>query len=83
MAKYDWYDPNTKVANKEIGKQGANFTFADIRYDTFGIGLTRYFTNKLKLLAYYDFVKNEKTELLGFDTDINDHVFTFRMQMRF
>jgi len=83
VAKYDSYDPNTKVSGKEIGKTGTNLTPADIRYNTFGIGLTRYFTGNLKLLAYYDFVKNETTTLSGWNKDLKDDVFTFRIQMRF
>lgn len=83
VAKYDWYDPNTKVSAKEIGKNGTNLTAADIRYDTFGLGLARYFTDKLKVLAYYDFVKNETTALDGLSQDLKDDVFTFRIQMRF
>jgi hypothetical protein len=83
VAKYDWYDPNTKVSAKEIGKSGTNLTPADIRYDTFGLGLTRYFGDNLKLLAYYDFVKNETTALEGLSHDLKDDVFTFRIQMRF
>ncbi len=83
MAKYDWYDPNTKVAKRELGKPGSNLTIADIRYNTLGIGLTRYFTSNLKLLVYYDYVKNEKTSLPGFGDDIKDNVFTFRTQIRF
>jgi hypothetical protein len=83
MVKYDWYDPNTKVATTEIGKAATNFTAADVKYSTLGTGLTRYFTGKLKLLAYYSFVQNEKTALAGFNTDLPDNVFTFRMQLRF
>jgi hypothetical protein len=83
MAKYDWYDPNTKVEKEEIGKQGTNLDVGDIKYNTLGIGLTRYFTDNLKFLVYYDIVKNEKTQLPGFTHDLKDNVFTFRIQMRF
>jgi len=81
MAKYDWYDPNTKVEEKEIST--TNLTAADIKFSTLGIGLTRYFTDNLKILAYYDFVKNENTSLTGYGSDIKDNVFTLRMQVRF
>lgn len=83
MAKYDWYDPNTKVEENEIGKQGGNFNIADVRYNTLGVGITRYFSGNLKFLAYYDIVKNEKTQLTGFTDDLKDNVFTFRIQLRF
>lgn len=81
MAKYDWYDPNTEAEKKEIGV--SNLTAADIRYFTYGFGLTKYFTDKLKVLAYYAIVKNETTSLNGFASDIKDNVFTLRMQLRF
>jgi hypothetical protein len=83
IAKYDWYDPNTKVAGHEIGKAGTNLGAGDIKFSTLGIGLTRYFTENLKLLAYYDVVRNEETGIPGFTGDIKDNIFTFRMQLRF
>lgn len=83
MAKYDWYDPNTDVSGTAIGKNGTNMTGADIRYNTFGFGLTHYFNSNLKVLGYYDIVKNETTQLAGFTEDLEDNVFTFRIQMRF
>jgi IS5 family transposase len=83
MAKYDWYDPNVKVKTNEIGKAGTNLTIADVRYDTYGFGLTRYFTGNFKMLAYYEIVHNETTGLNNFQNDIEDNVFTLRMQFRF
>ena len=83
MAKYDWYDPNTDFSGNEIGEPGSNLNVADIRYNTLGVGMTRYFSGNLKFLAYYDFVKNEKTQLAGFTEDLKDNVFTFRVQLRF
>lgn len=83
MAKYDWYDPNTKVSGHDIGKAGTKLTPADIRYNTFGTGLTHYFNQQLKILAYYDIVRNEETDLAGYTTDLKDNVFTLRMQLRF
>lgn len=82
MAKYDWYDPNTKVEKKEIG--ATNLTSADIKFSTFGFGITRYFSSgNLKILAYYAMVQNENTALSGFTSDIKDNIFTLRMQLRF
>lgn len=81
MAKYDWYDPNTKAKGKEIGT--TNLTGADVKYSTFGFGLTRYFSENLKVLAYYAIVRNETTALPEFSSDIKDNVFTLRIQMRF
>lgn len=83
VVKYDWYDPNTKVSGEQIGKAGTNLTETDIKYSTLGAGLTRYFSDNLKLLAYYSFVRNEKTALTDYAIDLPDNVFTFRMQLRF
>jgi predicted porin len=83
VAKYDWYDPNTKVSSLAIGKNGTNLSAADIKYSTIGVGFTRYFTGNLKMLIYYDIVRNEKTALAGYTEDLKDNVLTVRMQMRF
>lgn len=83
IAKYDWYDPNTKVQESEIGKTGTNLTQADIKYSTIGFGLTHYFTGNLKLLGFYSMVENEKTALPGYTSDLEDDVFTLRIQLRF
>jgi phosphate-selective porin len=83
MAKYDWYDPNTKAGKTAIGKTGTNLSATDIKYSTLGVGATRYLTNTLKILAYYDIVRNEKTSLQGYTEDVKDNVFTLRMQLRF
>ena len=81
--QYDFYDPNRDVEKGELGKPGTNLDAGDLRFDTFGFGLTRYFKANLKFLAYYDIVRNEKTLLPGFTEDIEDNVFTFRIQLRF
>lgn len=82
VAKYDWYDPNLKAKGREIGM--TNLSGGDIKFSTFGFGLTRYFySGTLKLLAYYAIVRNELTTLPGFTSDAKDDVFTLRMQLRF
>lgn len=83
IVKYDWYDPNTKVKKYDIGKPGTNLTVADIKYSTLGLGYTYYFNENLKLILYYDIVKNERTQLPGYTTDIKDNIFTCRLQFRF
>lgn len=83
IAKYDWYDPNTKVNGNDIGKPGTNLASADIKYSTLGLGYVRYFNNHIKLVLYYEFVKNEKTQLTGFTADQKDNVLTIRLQFRF
>ncbi|MER3470247.1 MAG: hypothetical protein C4330_02675 [Chitinophagaceae bacterium] len=82
MLKYDWYDPNTKVNGTQIAN-GSNLTAADIKFSTVAFGVTHYITPALKILAYYDVIKNESTGMDGFKTDVQDNVFTLRMQLRF
>jgi hypothetical protein len=83
VVKYDWYDPNIKVSKTEIGKSGTNFTSADIKYKTFGLGYVYHFNPQTKIIFYYEFVKNEETLLAGYTTDQKDNVFTCRLQFRF
>ena len=83
MAKFDWYDPNRDVAGTELGKTGTNFSAADVKFNTTGVGLTHYFTSNLKALVYYDVVRNEKTALPSYKQDVKDNVLTVRVQMRF
>lgn len=83
LVKYDWYDPNTRVKGKEIGVAGAGFSAADIKYSTIGVGYIYYITPNVKSVLYYDMVTNEKTQLAGFTGDVEDNVFTVRLQFRF
>ena len=83
VVKYDWYDPNKKAASGQIGKAGTNLSATDIKYGTLGTGITRYFSDNLKFLIYYSMVRNEKTTLAAYKDDLQDDVFTLRMQLRF
>ncbi len=81
--KYDWYDPNTKVKAREIGVAGKNFSAADIKYSTAGVGFVREITKMVKVTLYYEFVKNETTQLAGYTNDLKDNLFTCRLQFKF
>jgi phosphate-selective porin len=83
LVKYDWYDPNIKVSGMEIGVPGANLTAADIKFSTLGLGYVYYFHTQIKLIFYYDIVKNEETQLPGYTSDLKDNIFTLRLQFRF
>jgi phosphate-selective porin len=83
VLKYDWYDPNVKISEKQIGKTGTNTKIGDISFNTFGFGTTYRINSYAKLMLYYDIVKNEKTSINGYTGDIKDNVFTARMQVRF
>lgn len=80
--KYDSYDPNTKLSGNEISTASGSHA-ADIKYHTIGVGYTHYFDENLKLVAWYEFVKNEATALEGYTKDIEDNVLTLRLQFRF
>ncbi len=83
VAKYDWYDPNINISGKEIGKAGTNTKVGDIRFDTYGLGVTYRMNTYVKLIVYYDVVKNESTLISGYAKDITDNVMTVRMQFKF
>ena len=83
MIKYDWYDPNTKVIAAQIGKPGTGLTAGDIKYSTIGLGFTRQLTENVKMVLFYEIVKNETTALAGYTNDVKDNLFTCRLQFRF
>jgi phosphate-selective porin len=83
VAKYDWYDPNTKISGKEIGKTGTNTKLGDIKFETYGVGITYRMNANVKIMTYYDFVHNEATAVKGYTRDIKDDVLTIRMQYKF
>lgn len=88
VVKYDWFDPNTKIKGSQIGAIGSNgkannFSAADIKYSTVGLGLIYNWDDNVRLTAYYAMVQNEKTQLPGFTKDIPDNVFTFRVMYKF
>lgn len=81
--KYDWYDPNTKAKQLEIGRNNSNLTVADIKYHTLGVGYIFYAAENVKLVLWYDRVMNEKTSLADYTRDADDDVFTCRLQFKF
>ncbi|HNP21370.1 MAG TPA: porin [Panacibacter sp.] len=80
--KFDSYDPNTKVKGMEIGGNNGTHS-ADIKYNTLGIGYIYYVDENLKIVTWYDIVKNETTSLQGYTSDLKDNVLTIRFQFRF
>ncbi len=80
VAKYDWFDPNVKISGMDIGKAGTKTSLGDIRFDTYGFGLTYRMNTHVKLMLYYDLVKNETTAVKGYAKYILDNVFTCRLQ---
>ncbi len=83
VLKYDYYDPNTKIAGDKIGML-ANTGAADIAYSTFGVGYNYRWNDNLKLTLYYDMISNETSQyLLGYEGRIKQNVFTVRLQAKF
>jgi hypothetical protein len=91
VIKYDWFDPNTDVKGDEmktsitVGETEikTNLSGADVMYTTWGFGYNLRVTSNVKLMAYYDLVKNESSNIKGFSNDIKDNVFTLRLQFKF
>jgi hypothetical protein len=83
VGKYDVYDPNTDLALGDI----KNAT--DLKYTTIGGGLIYHWDENIKFIAYYDKVENEisanvtSTPAGIYSKDINDDVFTFRIQYKY
>jgi hypothetical protein len=84
VIKYDWYDPNTEISGNEIGKTASNTGATDLKYQTLGLGFNYRLDSNLKITFYYDLVKNEKSvNLIGYENDLKDNVFTARAQVKF
>lgn len=84
VLKYDSYDPNTKVKGNDIGTQGSYTTKTDLAQSTIGLGVLYRFNKHIRLQAYYEINKNEKSDLIkGYETDRKDNVLTVRIQYKF
>lgn len=84
VVKYDWYDPNTDIAGDQIKGGSTKTGAADIKFTTLGLGYIFHWDQNVKLMAYYDLVKNETSKnLTGYHQNILDEVFTLRMQYKF
>jgi hypothetical protein len=91
VVKYDFFDPNTDVdgtdakstVSIEESTVKTNLTGADVSYGTWGFGYNVRIATNVKLMAYYEIVKNEETALTGYSQDITDNVLTIRAQFKF
>ena len=77
VAKYDFYDSNVDIKGNEITN------ISDAYYKTLGFGVVYHWNENVKFIAYYDRVINEKISSSPYDKDVNDDVFTFRIQYKF
>ncbi|MDR1345717.1 MAG: hypothetical protein LBK03_03325 [Bacteroidales bacterium] len=83
VLKYDWYDPNRKMAGSSIGLRPHSGA-GDIACYTFGFGLLWRVMPNVRLQAYYEFIENETSaNLAGYNRDKKDNVFTLRVQCKF
>jgi hypothetical protein len=86
--KYDLFDPNTKISGNQIGAAATapavKSTAGDLKYTTVGLGWIYAYDASLKVMAYYDMIKNEtSSNLTGYGKDLKDNVFTLRLQYKF
>jgi len=85
--RFDYYDPNTKLSGNNLK------TIGDVKYSNFGAGYMFNPSSNVRILAFYEWIANEKSDLVTgvidgveirrFQTDIKDNIFTVRLQYRF
>jgi len=73
VARYDTFDPNTKLSGDAAGN--------DIRYRTVALAWQYYLNDNLRFSVQYEMPKNETNAKNP--TDKNDNVFSVRMQAKF
>lgn len=79
--KFDCYNPNTQTAQKNLSSEvDPKETGADVLYRDYGIGYVFHPYNWVKLMVWYDIVKNPSTGITGYTTDLKDNVLTIRTQ---
>jgi hypothetical protein len=96
--KYDLWDPNTNITGSDIDSASIKtmgISTADLAFNTFGLGWVFHWDENVKLMLYYDIVKNEAVNdnlIKNKDywvytgakaKDINANVLTFRIQYKF
>jgi len=92
IAKYDWYNPNTKVSGNNIGAPGSgtetlifpsDFYLYTQRFNgntatqTLGFGAVWNINNVLKMSAYYDIVRNETSRHLADTKNAEGQILTY------
>lgn len=84
VVKYDVYDPNTKLKGDEIGGENSFTSKTDLAQRSVGVGAIYRFNKHIRLQAYYEFNRNEKSRWVeGYEKDRNDNVLTVRLQYKF
>ena len=84
VVKYDVYDPNTKLKGNDIGRENSFTSKTDLAQSTIGLGAIYRFNKHIRLQAYYEFNRNEKSPFVaGYEKDRRDNVLTVRLQYKF
>lgn len=78
VGKLDVYDPNIRLSGNEVKNAG------DLAYTTISGGVNIFLNSHAKICFYYDHITNETTtENTKYTKDLNDDVFTARLQVKF
>lgn len=84
VIKYDAYDPNRKLKGNDVGLENSNTSQTDLAQHTIGVGGLWRINKNLRLQAYYEFNRNEKSPYVkGYEADRKDDVLTVRLQYKF
>jgi hypothetical protein len=73
VAKYDYYDPNTKLSGDDAGK--------DIYYNTLTLAWQYYLNDFIRISLNYEMPKNEINST--YPTDLKDNTLDIRIQAKF
>ncbi len=83
IARYDIWDPNTKLAGNDVKTSG------DLKYSTWSVSWQYFFDDNLKINIGYSLPTNEKTKGVGavgtefYNRDKRDNTFSIRLQAKF
>lgn len=73
VARYDYFDPNTKVSGDKAGK--------DVYYNTLTLAWQYYLNDNIRFSLNYEMPKNETNAT--YEKDLKDNVLGIRMQAKF
>jgi hypothetical protein len=90
VIKYEWYDPNTQISGSDVRGPAANsFTAADLKFTQLGFTYNYYMNENVKFMVNYQMITNETMAASAagvsnpYTSDLQDDVFTVRMQYKF
>lgn len=91
VSKLDWYDPNTGAEGNDVTADTGptDLSIADIGYLTTAFGWIFHLDANIKFVAYYEVIRQERIHPVTggprepYIEDVNDDVFTFRIQYKF